>query len=91
MRRFRAALRQRVLDHYGRKCACCGEGTEEFLAIDHIDGGGAKHRREINRLSGWHFYRWLEQNEWPEGFQILCHNCNFSKGRYGYCPHTRTR
>jgi hypothetical protein len=30
------------------------------------------------------------QNNFPEGFQILCHNCNFAKGfprNNGKCPH----
>jgi hypothetical protein len=62
----------------------------EFLAIDHIDGGGEKHRRTISdgkRLCGLSFYLWLKRNNWPSGFRVLCHNCNFSFGAYGYCPH----
>mgnify|MGYP001581746945 CR=1 FL=1 len=66
------------------KCACCGEQHTEFLAIDHIDGGGNIHRKE-NKLG--HFYYWLESNNYPAGFRVLCHNCNLSLGFYGYCPH----
>ncbi len=70
---------------YGGKCACCGEDRPEFLGIDHINGGGNKHRKEegIHSLS-----RWLRKNKYPEGFRVLCHNCNISIGSYGYCPHT---
>jgi hypothetical protein len=28
-----------------------------------------------------------EYNEFPDGFQVLCHNCNLAKGYYGECPH----
>ena len=81
------ALRVEVLDRYGRSCVCCGETREEFLTIDHINGGGRKHVQEIGLL-----YRWLKKHHWPtEGFRVLCMNCNFSRGRYGYCPHERER
>ena len=30
---------------------------------------------------------WLEKNNFPSGFQILCWNCNFAKGSLGKCPH----
>jgi len=81
---YKLRLRNEILDHYGKKCACCGETTIEFLAIDHINGGGNAHRRKIGRTN---LYTWLKANNYPDGFQTLCHNCNMSKGFYGYCPH----
>lgn len=30
---------------------------------------------------------YYEKNKYPEGFQILCMNCNWGKGIYGECPH----
>lgn len=83
---WNAAGRRRVLDHYGSRCACCGEREILFLSIDHIDGGGNAHRKVIHNLGRIH--RWLEKNNYPEGFQVLCHNCN--QGRHlngGVCPH----
>lgn len=79
-----------VLEHYGNKCECCGESNYEFLAIDHINGGGNKHRKQISggkSASGNEICVWLVRNKFPEGFRILCHNCNQSIGFYGYCPH----
>ena len=71
---------------YGGECACCGESIKEFLTIDHINGDGAKDRKI--RGVGHTFYRWLRKNNWPQGrLQLLCWNCNCSKGTRGYCPH----
>lgn len=69
------------------KCACCGENQEKFLSIDHINGGGTKERRD-NGGGGHFLYRRLKKLSYPAGFQLLCYNCNFSKGVWGKCPHT---
>lgn len=79
-------LRQDIFNAYGKQCACCGESQKEFLTIDHINGDGAKHRRERN---GSNLYVWLRQNDYPEGFQTLCWNCNCAKHIYGICPHNK--
>jgi hypothetical protein len=76
-------LREEVVKHYGGKCACCGEKTFEFLAIDHVKGGGKKHRAAIRTTLPW----WLKKNGYPKGFRVLCHNCNTALGVYKYCPH----
>ena len=81
---LRLQARLEVINHYGGKCTCCGEDELEFLCIDHINGGGKKHREEINSTN---IYTWLINNNYPEGFRVLCHNCNMSLGIYGYCPH----
>ena len=90
-RQHKRRLIQTVMDYYGNKCACCGEAEPFFLTIDHIDGNGAKHKREFFRsvrVSPSQFCRWLIRNEYPDGFQILCHNCNCGKARNNNeCPH----
>lgn len=81
----KAALRAEILQAYGGRCACCGEDEPKFLAVDHIQNNGNKHRAEIGRGN---YYHWLKKNGFPkDNFQLLCHNCNFSKGAYGACPH----
>lgn len=77
-------IRREVLQHYGGKCECCGEFILEFLALDHIEGGGGAHRKKINTGN---FAWWLKRNGYPKGYRVLCHNCNMARGIYGYCPH----
>lgn len=81
-------VRRRVLEAYGGRCACCGETTPEFLAVDHVNNDGEAHRREL-RGYGRAIYQWLKDNDYPQDgrFQLLCHNCNMAKGLYGGCPH----
>ena len=80
----RQRLRLEAIKNYGGKCACCGESEMNFLCIDHIGGGGNKHRKEITTKS---IGEWLYVNKYPKGFQVLCHNCNMAEGIYGICPH----
>lgn len=79
--------RAEVLSAYGGKCNCCGESESAFLVMDHIDGGGNAHRKEQN--SGRAIYHWLKRNGYPDGFQVLCANCNMAKERPGGCPHMK--
>ena len=88
---YKKKLRIACLSFYGGnppKCNCCKENTYEFLAIDHINGGGNKHKKERGCSS---LYAWLVRNNFPDGFQVLCHNCNLAKGFYGACPHTNNK
>jgi hypothetical protein len=81
-------LRDAAFAHYGGfVCACCGETERSFLCLDHIDGGGNKHRREIGGSEK--MYGWLRRNNYPPGLlQVLCYNCNQGKRLNGnVCPH----
>lgn len=76
----------RVVAAYGGRCACCGETAIEFLTIDHVNGGGNVHRREVGKGRG--VYADLERQGFPQdGYRVLCFNCNIARGFYGYCPH----
>lgn len=64
----------------GVVCKRCGFDDIRALSIDHVNGGGNKHRRELGKsATGSWFYRWLVKNGFPEGFQVLCMNCQFIK------------
>ncbi len=93
-KRKRDAIKDQVFLAYGGyRCSCpgCDVTEKDFLTIDHVDGGGLKHRRVIGVSN---LYRWLRRNNFPPGFQVLCFNCNQSKGRRGgsgICAHLRNR
>lgn len=83
-----ARRKQTVINAYGGRCACCGESTLDFLTVDHLNGDGAAHRKSL-REQGKVFYDWLVKNNFPSGFQILCYNCNSSKGTGDMCYHQK--
>lgn len=88
---YHKKLRLLILEKYGGyppKCQCCNENKLEFLSIDHINGGGAQQRKS---LKGTSFYRWLKMNNFPEGYRVLCMNCNWALGCFGYCPHQKDK
>ena len=79
-------IRSKVIAGYGGKCVCCEDTNVEFLSIDHKNNDGAEKRRLGERA--YTLYRKLIKEGFPkEDYQLMCHNCNFSKGHYGYCPH----
>ena len=81
-RKVTAAIKAKVLTHYGNgKLACvrCGESRMACLSIDHVNGSGFKHRRKLGIGSGKPFYLWLKKNDYPIGYQTLCMNCQFVK------------
>lgn len=86
----RRKLKIEVISAYGKECVCCGITEIEFLTIEHSKNNGAQHKRDL-KCWGTVFYRWLKKNNFPKdlGLTIMCMNCNFSRGKYGYCPHEK--
>ncbi len=83
---WRNKNKQAFLDKYGNKCVCCGETEYIFLTLDHINGGGNKHRKEL-KLNATRMYQYAVKNYNPKQFQILCMNCQYGT-RFGkICPH----
>ena len=98
-RKYTQLQRMTVILAYGGKCFCCGETEPKFLTIDHKfgsgrseDGGYVPKRHEINKGNGgYHYYRRIIKAGFPDVLQVLCWNCNSSKGAYGKCPHQVAR
>ena len=98
--------RLKILQEYSKRhsksdvpcCRCCGEHSHvDFLSIDHILG-----KKEMDLIpelveieyssksKDLKLSNWIIDNNFPEYFQVLCHNCNFAKGikRNNHtCPH----
>lgn len=92
VKRHFGRIKHAVFLHYSKTdpphCMCngCLWHTENcvaenliVLSIDHINGDGGKHRKELNIHGGKEFYKWLVKNNYPEGYQVLCMNCQWSK------------
>lgn len=83
----RERLKLDILNYYSNGtlcCANCGFSDTRALQVDHIENNGAEERRALfgNRLfAGTTFYRWVRRNNYPEGYAILCANCNIIKLR----------
>ena len=74
---------KRISNSKKPRCVCCGENIGiEILTIDHIKG-----RKKGDNRTGEQLYRYLKKNDFPEGYQVLCFNCNAAKGVFGVCPH----
>ena len=74
LKRYRAKLKEEVLRHYGNgeiACRECGERDIRCLSIDHIVAVGSKRQANL--------YMWLKKNNFPDGFQTLCMNCQWRK------------
>jgi hypothetical protein len=91
LRRYRDRVRATVFGHYSEtdppSCACPGgcRATKD-LTIDHTGGNGKEHRKDLGHTgAGVRFYIWLINQGLPEGYQVLCRQCNSSKSRDGDC------
>ena len=86
-REKRALLRLEALAHYSNglmKCNCCGESQERFLTLDHVNNDGYKDKKKYSRSM---LYE-VKKQDYPEGYQILCYNCNCGRAdNGGVCPH----
>jgi hypothetical protein len=74
-------VRYQVLSHYSGSvqpfCKHCGFSNIKALQLDHINNNGADDKRKFGnniRLA-----RYLIDANFPEGYQVLCANCNTIK------------
>ena len=74
-------LKLEVFEKYGSKCSACGVTDFDVLTVDHIAQDGAAHRRAQSLTGGNRMYYWLKKNNYPEGFRLLCYNCNIKAFR----------
>lgn len=72
-----------LLAHYGKDgtAMCCWPGCgiidPDMLTLDHIHGGGTKHRKQCG--AGNKFLNWIVRSKFPAIFQTLCWNHQWKK------------
>lgn len=70
-----------IFELLGNECTKCSFANKIALQIDHLNGGGYKHRRI--KGGGMSYYKDILKN--IKNYQLLCANCNFVEGvRKGY-------
>lgn len=88
-RKWRAELEDKVFNAYGNRCSCCGETERKFLTIQHMNGDGKEHRKQVGG-SNQVYYDLIQRGFPKDGYTLYCMNCNFADGRRGGCPHKDT-
>ena len=83
---YRRTLRLAALQHYSSdplnpSCAYCEENDWRILTFDHIEEfSSTKPNRERTFSDGGiGLVMRLIRERWPDGFQVLCFNCQFRK------------
>jgi len=67
--------RVRALMFHGGLCTECGVNDMRVLTLDHVNGDGYSKRAEGLRS----IRAFMDAVKNPEGYQVLCHNCNWVK------------
>jgi len=78
----RQRMKKEILEHYSNgvaRCAHCRGEDLVVLCLDHVNDDGAYHRRTLGIHGGYETYRRLKRDGFPEGYQVLCYNCNMRK------------
>ena len=69
-----------IFNLLGNQCVKCGMKDKRVLQIDHIEGGGYKHKK-IKGCGMSYYEEILESIKNKENkYQLLCANCNFIEG-----------
>lgn len=91
IRNKRVRLKKEIFLHYCKGKIKCVLHKKYFpkdnpitdirvLTIDHINGGGNKHRKRIHVFGGGsNFYLWLKKHKFPLGYRVICFNCQWMK------------
>lgn len=91
-RKLMDARKYKVFAHYSGGVPKCANPFHlhnedvtilKLLVLDHVNGDGYKQRKgddgKPNGHGGQTLYRKLIKQGYPEGYQVLCHNCNYWK------------
>lgn len=84
-RRYRDKIKHKVLFHYSNgklQCKVCEIDVYAVLSLDHINNDGSEHKKRLvksGKASSTTIYKDLIDSNYPDGYQILCFNCDYLK------------
>lgn len=87
LREANERYKEAAINIYSNGDACCKQckiADVDVLCLDHIRENGSEHRRYLKSVFGassTNIYRILARQDYPDGFQVLCYNCNIKKHR----------
>lgn len=80
----RLKLKKEFIEAYGGCCQCCGETEISFLTVEHM----REFSKKLIYAAKYTLLSRLKRLGWPEGYTVLCFNCNLSTKEYGtICVH----
>jgi hypothetical protein len=74
--RSRAKVRQQIIAALGGKCQRCGFDDWRALQVDHVNGGGSRHRSTYVSMSRYYKDILASAQAQSGEYQLLCANCN---------------
>lgn len=84
-KKHRVKIFTEIFNLLGNQCVMCGIKDRRVLQIDHIKGGGYRHRKIKGYGMGYYkdILKSIKNKE--NKYQLLCANCNFIEGiKKGY-------
>lgn len=70
-------IREAIYTILGKECMRCGFNDKRALQIDHVNGGGARERKNLGmRIEKFILDKIIDGSK---DYQILCANCNWIK------------
>lgn len=68
-----------LINLLGGHCVKCGFSDNRALQLDHINGGGVKHRQTFKATDTYYLYYLNNIKLAHQELQVLCANCNWIK------------
>lgn len=72
-----------VITILGGRCELCGCANPLMLTLDHCNGDGAQHRKEVGRDPNRMYTAVLRDGCDPARYRCLCGSCNLAVSNYG--------
>jgi len=86
----RESLKNELFSAYTNYCNCCRESERAFLTLEHKNRDGKVHRKAVGHTLAQQIVD-LKKRGWPDGYEILCFNCNRASWELGICPHRQIK